>query len=197
MRYLIELFIFSSAFCSIASFPAQTYSTVISDREIYEFYNWLNQHEERDGDEPKRGARKVSENILAWDSTFFIPQDTLLINGQVELDPFGAYLYKSLRGVDTLFGNEDREFHNQQFHAIHDTVWHDKFKKSKLLKRKHQAVPNRWYYSIPLFSLDRKYVIVHRVYYCGTLCAHGMCYVYERRDDGSWEPIRVVFSWIS
>ncbi len=197
MRHLNKFFFLATAVLLCLSFQAQTYSTAISDREIYEFYNWLNQHEEKKGDEPKRGARRISEHIMSWDSTFFIPKDTLLINGKLEIDHLGTYLYKPQRGIDTLFGNEDKEFHRQQSLAIKDSLWHGKFKRSKLLRRKKQVIPNRWYYSIPLFSLDRKYVVVQRVYYCGSLCAHGGCYIYKRRNDGSWEGVRAVYSWIS
>jgi hypothetical protein len=107
------------------------------------------------------------------------------------------YLYQKQGGLDTIFKQIDRTFIYKQFTAIKDTIWHEKFSKSKLLTGQKQRRTNKYYYSIPLFSMDKKYVIIYRKYYCGDECAYGGYYVYRRLEPNKWEYITAVNTWIS
>lgn len=173
----------------------QTYSSIVSDQEIYDFLNWMTSNNRKYEEEPTMKRKHIYYHILRWDTTNFITKDTALINQSVSIDR--RYLFQTRRGTDNLFDKQDREFMFEQFTAIKDTVWHSRFSKSKLLKHKKQLRPNRYYYSIPLFSVDKKYVILQRIYYCGSLCAHGGYYVYRRLDDKNWEFITAENTWIS
>jgi hypothetical protein len=112
-------------------------------------------------------------------------------------DFIGQYLFQKDRGTDTMFRQEDRAFLFNQFTSIKDSVWHEAFSHSKLLKNTNQKRPNRYSYSIPLFSLDKKYVIIHKYYYCGSLCAYGGYYIYKRIEKNKWEYVVAVNTWMS
>lgn len=181
--------------CTLAI--GQTYSSVTSDKEIYDFLNWMTVNDRKYGEEPKLKRKHIYHKILSWDTTNFIIKDTALIKQYQFFPVDGGYLYQSQSGTDTIFKQQDRDFLFIQFAAIKDTIWHDKFSKSKLLTSKKQKRPNRYYYSIPLFSVDKKYVIIHRQYYCGDEYAHDGYYVYRRLDNNKWEYITAVNTWIS
>ena len=167
---------------------AQTYSSIITDKEIYDFLNWLTKTEPKYAVEPGI-IKQVSEHIVRWDTSNFIQKDTL--NGH---DHF--YLYKSRGGTDTLFKKEDRDFLFLQYTSIKDSTWHQPFKRSAMLKQKLET-PNWHFYSVPLFSRNRDYVIVFKEYYCGPLCAYGGYYVYRKKGARKWERITGVNTWIS
>ena len=175
----------------------QTYSSVTSDQEIYDFLNWMTVNDSKYGEETKLKRKHIHYKILGWDTANFIIKDTALNNQFQFFSIEGGYLYQRHGGTDTIFKQQDRDFIFKQFTAIKDTVWHDKFSKSKLLTNKKQKRPDRYYYSIPLFSVDRKYVIIHRIYHCGSLCAHGGYYVYRRLENNKWEYVTAVNTWIS
>lgn len=175
----------------------QTYSTVTTDEEIYGFLNWMTINEEKYREEPKLKRKRVYYKILSWDTANFISKDTSLIIEHPYFTLDDQYLYQRLGGTDTIFEQHDRNFQFEQFTAIRDSVWHRRFSRSKLLKSKKQKKTNRYYYSIPLFSADKKYVIIRRIYYCGNLCAHGGYFVYRRLDKNNWEFLTSINTWVS
>ncbi len=197
VRILIILLLIEIVF--ICNSFGQTYSTVTSDNEIYAFLNWMTRTEEKHGEEPKLGRKKIAYQILAWDSANFVlnNSDSLLYK-EIPLPPFqNIFLFQKSTKNDTIFNQIERTFIFQQFTSIKDTIWHTSFSKSKLLTRIKQNKPNRYYYSIPLFTIDRKYVIINKEYYCGNLCAYGGYYIYKKIADGKWEYVTAVHTWIS
>ena len=154
-------------------------------------------NDKRYSEEPKFKLKNIHSTILSWDKTNFIANDSILADANSAFSLGGQYLFQKSAGTDTIFKQLDKEFLFQQFNAIKDTVWHDSFSKSKLLKSKSQRKTNLYHYSIPLFSVDRKYLIIRREYYCGSLCAHGGYYVYRKTKDNEWEYLTSVNTWIS
>ena len=188
----------------------QKYSYLINDEEIYSFLNWLIINDEIYPDEPNE--RKVVNEILQWELANFIPTENYffitesnnlffrLIRWLNPLDYFldfdFKYIFDSEIGTDTIFKEQDRDFLFLQFVAIKDTIWHNSFSESELVSRGEEKVDIH-YFSIPLFSIDKNYVIIERFYYCGTECAYGGYYVYKRLDNNNWKYITIVHSWIS
>ncbi len=172
---------------NFTSVTGQTYSSLTTDKEIYDFLNWMTINDKKHRESPIFRRKQIYVEILSWDSSNFV-----LNEGNA-----GFYLFKSRGGTDTLFKQDDRDFLYNQFLAIKDSVWHSKFSNSKLLTNKEQKKPNRYYYSIPLFSVDKNMVIVRRTYYCGNLCAYGGYYVYRRLGNNKWEYVTAVNTWIS
>ncbi len=151
----------------------QTYSSIISDKEIYDFLNWITIKDKKHAEEKKLKRKRIQHEILSWDITNFTLKDTVLFN------------------------QEDRGFLLKQITSIKDTIWHSRFSKSKLLINKKQKHPNKYYYSIPLFFQHKDYVIVQRHYYCGNLCAYGGYYIYRRLDNKKWLFVTALNTWIS
>jgi hypothetical protein len=172
----------------------QTYNAVITDEEIVGFINWHLSTQPKFGEEPKHGLKKIFYKISKWDTANFFP-DRIKDNSKTYIRDF--LFYKNNKWLDTVFSNNDREFLFIQFNSQLDTVWRHKFKNSKLLKTKKQGRDNRYYLTLPLFSLDRKYVIIREIYYCGSLCAHGAYKIFRRRNDEGWEFIGSLYEWIS
>jgi len=191
-----------------------SYSSVISDNEIYEFLNWMTiKNEDEYFEEPI--GRKVYYKIVKWDMENFIPKEEITININKNLffrlfrrKEYKAqllnfledvrsfdYLYDSKSGTDTIFKQEDRDFIFLQFTSMKDSIWHSSFSNSELVTTKELNYVR--YYSIPLFSLDRNYVIIYRSYHCGSLCAYGGYYVYRRIDKNNWVFVTSVNTWIS
>lgn len=181
---------------NFASAIGQTYSTVTSDEEIYDFLNWMTIHSKKYGEEPKLKRKHIHQRILSWDTINFITNDSPSLNDQFSsLDM--RYLYQRRSGMDSIFTQQDRDFLFKQFKAIKDTIWHKSFSNSKLLSNKKQKRPNNYYYSIPLFSVDKNYVIIHRQFYCGSSCAYGGYYLYRRLDKDHWIFVTALNTWIS
>lgn len=187
---LIWLFCFPNVY-------GQTYSSIINDKEIYAFLNYITKTDKKHSEEPLFKRKQIYYKIKTWDTANFVIKDTELYNKYPYLDLEEQFLFPKSKGVDTMFKQADRAFLFQQFISIKDTIWQKSFSNSKLLKDKDQKRPNRYYYSIPLFSIDRKYVIVRKAYYCGSLCAYGGYYIYKRIGKNKWEYVVSVHTWIS
>ena len=52
--------------------------------------------------------------------------------------------------------------------------------------RSHEMIDTR----VPEFTKDMNYVIFYKYFYCGTLCAHGCTYIYERTNENSWKLLK-------
>ncbi len=180
--------------CFLSSFiQAQTYSNVVSDEEIYGFLNWLTANSPKPSEEPRFKKKQIYHKILSWDSSHFFA-DTAKIKEYKFFVIDHKYIYQS--GADTIFHLVDRDFILEQWKSIKDTLWHGKFSKSALITNKDQRRANRYYYSIPLFSKDKNYVIVRRTYYCGNTCAYGGFYIYRKLDEG-WKFLYAINTWMS
>ena len=140
--------------------------------------------EKKYDEEPLLKRKNIYYKMSSWDTANFVWTDTIK-NPYSEFDR--QYLFKKRGGSDTIFKTADRKYLLQQYFAINDTIWHNGFKNSKLTKNKNQVRHNRYYYSVPLFSVDKNYVVVRKTYYCGSLCAYFGYYIYRKKDKDNWE----------
>ncbi|MFT4224336.1 hypothetical protein [Dysgonomonas sp.] len=189
-----KIFLLIIGLLNITFITGQTYSSIVSDKEICDFLTWMSYNDKRHKPEPKPKNRQIYYKILKWDINNFIPKDSTLIN-KYKFDVDQMYIYTRRAKTDTIFDKEDRNFILEQFKAVKDSIWHNKFTNTKLLKNKSQT--NSYYYSIPLFSLDKKYVIIHKQFYCGSLCAYGGYYLYRKVDEDNWEYVTTIHGWVS
>jgi hypothetical protein len=174
---------------------SQTYSSAISDSQILKFLNWQIRTEGKYPEEPKNKRKVIYFRIISWDTADFKWNVKNKLHS-IEYDLI--YLFNDRnKWLDTLFTKEDREYFFQQFTNQRDTVWRQSFNHSKLSHIKKQRKPNRHSLSLPLFSLDNRYVIIRENYHCGSLCGYGAVKVYRRIDADNWEYIRSVNGWIS
>ena len=79
-------------FLNITIAIGQTYSSVTSDKEIYDFLNWMTLNDRKYGEEPKLKRKHIYHKILSWDTTNFITKDTALIKQYQYLSIDGRYL---------------------------------------------------------------------------------------------------------
>ncbi len=171
----------------------QTYSSIVSDKEIYNFLNWLATNQKKYSEEPKDETRIVSYEISKWDSALFLPLDSAK---KYHIKYSSRFLFKE-DGMDTIFSLQDQQFIFKQFTSIKEKSWHESFQNSKLWDGKEQEHTNRNYYSIPLFSLDKKYVLIYKEYYCGNVCGYLGYYIYRRIDKNKWKGVRALRTGIS
>lgn len=184
MKHLYKLFLLTFFIFAGQHSIGQTYSSIITDKEIYDFLNWLTLTEKKYDEEPRIKQKKIFYKIISWDTTRFPFKDTIKSS---YIDSLFRNFYIKGKGLDEIFMQANREFYFNQNVAIKDTIWHQRFDKSRLIKNK--ICPNRYYYSIPLFSLDKKIVIINKIYYCGSECAYGGYYIYKKVDNDKWEFI--------
>ena len=171
----------------------QTYSSKISDKEIYKFLNWMSRNQQIKPEEPKGELKIISYEIIRWDSALFLPPDSAR---KYNIKYPAKYLFKE-DGIDTLFTLQDQQFLFKQFTNIKDTIWHKPIENSKLWDGKEQVRPNRHYYSIPLFSINKKYVLIIKEYYCGNVCGSIGYYIYRKIDKKTWKGFRILRGGIS
>ncbi len=175
----------------------QTYSSLTSDEEMYAFLKWMTVHDRKHVDKPTWKRKHITTNILPWEIANFLLPESAGVNQREFINIDSRYLYKSRGGTDTLFNQQDRDFMFQQFTAMKDTVWQAKFSYLTHLTSKKQASLKTYCYSIPLFSVDKTYVIIQKHFHCGNMCIEGGYYVYRRLNDKHWEFVTAVNTWIS
>ena len=183
-----KLFFLTLIFFSQLSL-GQTYSSLTTDNEIYDFLNWLTSTEKKYDEAPYLKRKQIYYKILHWNIDNFVWKDTANIRF-LEFDL--QYLFKKKNGVDTIFNKADQIFMLQQFTAIIDTTWQKPFHKSKIVFKKKQPKPNRYSFSIPLFSVDKKYVVIRKSYFCGDECGYSGYYVYRKKLKNKWEYLTCI-----
>ena len=173
----------------------QTYSSIISDEEIKSFLEWEISSTESYSEESFFSIRrKISNEISKWDSLNFIIPDSLDEN---DFSVRFSYLYQYMNGLDSILKHEDKDFFLQQLLAERDSIWQFKISKSKFINTNSKTHFTGYHYSIPLFSKSKNIVIINKVFGCGSLCAYGGYYIYEKTDNNSWRLLKVINSWMS
>jgi len=170
----------------------QTYSDVISDSEIVSFLTWEVNSTKGSSKKPLLSfRRKIDKNIGDWDSLNFIRPNSLNETSSI-VSLF--YLFQNKNGLDSIFNSKDKKYLFEQYKSLKIRTWQKKIPKAKITTNENL---NYYCYSIPLFSIDKKYVVVKRVYYCGNVCLSGAYYIYKRQNDNTWEFVKAINSWMS
>ncbi len=167
----------------------QTYSSLTTDKEIYDFLNWLTKNEKKFDEAPFFKKKKVYYKILHWSINNLVWKDTTNTRF-LEFDRL--YLFKKKNGLDTIFNKSDRVYLLEQFKAIKNTTWQKQFRNSKMMYLEIKKKSNNYYYSVPLFSKDKKYVIIRRFYFCGHLCGYFGYYIYIKISKNKWKFLKCI-----
>ncbi len=171
---------------------SQTYSSIVSDNEIVDFLNWLTKHDDRCSEKRLFTRVSIGEKMENWVPENFFCKDTIFSYSSRDND----FLFEKRSAADSLFSAADRDFLYKQFTAQCDSTWEKPFKGAVFAqkgKSKHGTV----YYSIPLFSPDRNYVIVKMSCYSGYLNAFGGYFIYRKTGKNRWEFVEGVHIWQS
>ena len=173
----------------------QTYSSVISDKEIYSFINSLIKTDKN------RITKKAFQRIFVspkisshWDSINFVRPKTSEDFQKTLLEDVDYIFFGEQ--IDSLLNEDDRKFMFAQFKNLKDTIWHQPFCKTKLTS-KRQRNPDKYYFSVPIFSIDKKVVVIYFSNYCGDLCGFGGYYIYKKTTKNKWEFVTAKGHWIS
>lgn len=194
-RGLLILFLLFLVQSVVVQAQTYTYSTQVSDKEIYDFLNWMTHNDGKSEIKFLKNNKKVSVKILPWDTANFVSKYV----GEYDishLEPDNKYLFKKSSGLDTLFTQVDRDYFLEQFISIKDSVWHKGMSGKKMLSLKKKDYNDVNYYSVPLFSRNREYAIIYKVYTCGYECAYGKYYLYKY-DKDRWKFLMSVNPWTS
>ncbi|MFV0310874.1 MAG: hypothetical protein ACK5KN_04400 [Dysgonomonas sp.] len=195
LRGLLVFFTMLLVQSGVVQAQTHTYSTIISDEEIYGFLNWMTNNDKKSEIKFLKNNAKVSVKILPWDAANFISKYI----GEYDishLEPDNKYLFKKSSGLDTLFTQADKDYFYEQFISIKDSVWHKGMSGKKMLPAKKKDYTDVNYYSVPLFSRNKEYVIIYKVYTCGYECAYGKYYLYKY-DIDKWRFLMSVNPWTS
>ena len=175
-------------FALLAKFNyGQTYSSQASDKEVCDFLNWMTKNDEKHDEEPRFKKKRVSKKIYKWD----------IGSLAADLEEYTLILKYSHRDSlsDTLFSMNERHNLFGQIRLQSDTVWRNKIKHARLING-GQKKANRYYYSIPIYTIDKKFLIIRKEYYCGSLCAYGGYYIYCK-TGGTWKYVSCFGTWMS
>jgi hypothetical protein len=185
MRPFLTIIFFS--LCLTCS--AQKYSNVIEDTAITNFMNWLFK-----SDTSFKAAKHVDNDILKLHSDNFIYADSLTFNYQ-----FAQNIFRKTNKLTTYFNKDDANYFVQQVDQQRKYKWQLKIKAIKLFDT-IELLNNRvdkvlYSYSLPLFSADKKYVIIIEAFFCGIVCGGGDYNLYERQADNSWKRVKQFNHW--
>jgi hypothetical protein len=177
----------------------QTYSTLISNQEIQDFFYELNASN-------VIHIHKLTPKIASWETMFTLDDTT---NQEI---PF-KFLNKSGKEYAVLkaaFGTNDIKFLKEQFFALKDAAWDFTQMKAfipadptvnKEIAKKSQSgrrsIKDNYSYtfSVPMFSLDKKSVIIYQDYFCGFMCSTACIYLYQKNGNGKWKEIISWYCW--
>jgi len=197
----LKIIIFAVIFVHISlNLYGQTYNKVITDNQYSNFFDELRKNKNLDID-------KVNQKIISWKrSDIYGIDDTTYFIGHT----FGRGVLEN-DSVQKYFSKNDMVFIEEQFEKINDSLWQEKdFKSFNLIDtsgirkiheysmRKMRIKRNNYAYSfsMPIYSLDRNFVIIQIDYYCGFMCSEQCIHIYQRKPDGkSWKEVTKWGCW--
>lgn len=172
---------------------AQTYSSIISDNEICDFMEWMVKNDKKSEKEIFGKNRDLLAEIAPWDTANFISKNKALDIEFFEQD--NKYLFKKSEGLDTLFSEGDKNFMFDQYNSIQTAVWQRDIGGKKVIERDQQEEDEINMYSIPLFTKDKEFAVIYKIFYCGYECAYGKYYLYKFIGNKKWKYVTSFNSW--
>ncbi|MBW6483994.1 MAG: hypothetical protein K0B10_13160 [Vicingaceae bacterium] len=190
MKQLLSLIVTIISFTSYA----QIYSELISDEEILDFLKWESKNTPITTIPVRTPFFKmVYYKPVSWGYVLVIPDSILQETGMKAYNP-NIFLNKFRYDLDTILTKGDIEFIQSQYRG-HNTANKWKIKLTKTFYKRLLFGKNRtYYYTIPVFSLDKNYVLFKKVYYCGPICGEGKIILYKRISDNNWIEYKVLSS---
>ena len=137
-----------------------------------------------------KAVRHIDNDILKLHSDNFIYSDSSTLKNY----QFAQNIFNKKLSLTQYFNQEDAKYFVQQINKQRKAKWNLKIKGIKLFDT-IRLVNNRvdkvlYSYSLPLFSVNRKYVILIEAFYCGLVCGGGGYNLYERQHDNSWKRLK-------
>ena len=167
LLFLIILFPFYTA-CL-----AQTYSSVISDKDIVDFIHWKLYESPEDSAAKKYFS--FSASILKWQKEDLQCYDSMFNTG----NNFFCIYNDQNKFLDTILNLNDKKFIVKQSNAGNGSKWLIEKPKNRKAEKGHD-----YYFSLPLFSVDKKYAMLREVFYCGPRCGGAAIILYKQTETG-------------
>jgi hypothetical protein len=142
-----------------------------------------------------KAARHVDNDILKLNSKNFIYTDSSNLNKY----EFAQNIFSKRNKLTQYFNRDEANYFVRQINKQRKSKWQLKIKGIKLFDT-IELINNRvdkvlYSYSLPLFSNDKKYVIIIEAFFCGLVCGGGDYNLYERQLDKSWIKIKEFNHW--
>jgi hypothetical protein len=169
---------------------AQKYSSEIKDTAITNFMSWLLK-----SDTSFKATRHVDNDILKLHSDNFLYADSSTLNNY----QFANNIFNKKNKLTKYFNQDDAICFVRQINKQRKYKWNLKVKGTNFFNT-IELINNRidkvlYSYSLPLFSADKKYVIIIEAFFCGLVCGGGEYNLYERQTDNSWKKLKQFNNW--
>lgn len=190
LKYIVKILTISLFALIAPNGSAQTYSLLIHDDIIEDFFTDLSK------DLPHE-IIKFNKEIMFWnEKDLYGEDDTLFQMGE---------LTKGIMQIDSVkifFTEKDLRYVVKQYDNLEGESWYpEDFRKfevidsigfQKILSHSYsdKKMGKNYVYtfSVPLFSLNQEYAIVQQEFYCGIECSTFCIYIYKKGDDKkSWK----------
>jgi len=168
---------------------------MVSDKEIYAFINEIMPYEEnKDFSYCNKIADKnlmlmqTSKEFINGIDTIFSKKDLKFLIEQTKYEIDFKLNKKLLKNKIVISGDTIKKF----------TQGRNKDGRSQFWDKYHKKYGEGGFCSVtlPLFSIDRKTVLVTTSMNCGRLCGEGGTYIY-RKINGKWELVHTITNWVS
>jgi hypothetical protein len=153
---------------------------------------WEIRHSKKHFEEFYRLKKIISIEISIWDTLNFTLLDTSLVNQGI--NPRKMIGKEDYKMFDSIFGIDHLK---SQINNQTDTVFNQKefgFRISDTRKKHKNRIH---YYSLPLFSKDKIYVLCRHWFQCGNVCGYGFYGIYKRTSNGKWKIDKIIRNSIS
>lgn len=169
---------------------AQRYSKSIEDTAIVNFMTWL-----FTADTSVKAKKQVDTDMLKLDTINFVYADSSTLADY----RYAGNIFGKRNKLAAFFTEADANAFVKQVNGQRKFSWNIKSKKVHFVSSV-ELINNRlekvlYSYSLPLFSTDRKYVIIIEAFYCGLVCGGGEYCLYERQSAGTWKKLRQFNQW--
>lgn len=183
-----KLVIILALILSIDSY-CQTYGEkLLSDKDVFSFVQWEVLNSPKFPEDRKIRQKRLLRNLRSWRAAF--PFNNVEATDTISFEHTFSWFIKK----DTIFSEADKEFMAEQF--MNNTIgsWPKSFKGVTLVDKFKLKT---YHMTVPLFSKDRNLVLIHKYFYCGSLCARACTYVYRKINNNEWKLVTKYKCWMS
>ena len=188
MRYFLIIIIALIALTT----QAQKYSKIVNDSDILNFMTWLLSSDTLIA-KNHAAKRHVDNDIRQLAIENFKYLDTSKTNNFLS----NIFAYKN--HLDSFLTENDANNFIDQIRNQITYKWNFKIKNIKLFDEV-ELFDNKldkvlYSYSLPLFSIDKRRVIIIQAFFCGLVCGGGEYCLYEKQYNSSWKKIWSFNNW--
>lgn len=168
-----------------ATLSGQVYSKIIPDSSVIDFMSWFFKSQTLKSD---RYVAKGMETLMPYNFEYKTTTEYAF--------PFGN-IFAHNKSLFKILSKKDADFFVRQIEGQEEYYWNFRINGVKLFNAENETTPKNqvvYFYSIPLFSNDKKMVILSTGYIRGDNYAGGVYYLFKK-DKNSWTKIKEFQKW--